>query len=112
MAVQDSPAYGSLQRNLDAFENNRFRLVMKGAYEVHSVFVIPDREGSTVAGQEVVDGAPEGSVFVSYQTSLAPYDVVREDGTIVQHEEGWANRSRMAIVSPTESGWKYFWVES
>ena len=112
MAVAPSPAYGSLRRDLDTFESNKLRIIVEGDYEIYSISVIADEEGISVSGQQVFDDAPEGSVFVSYETSLSPYDIVRDDGTLIQEEDGWERRSRVAIVSPTESGWKYFWVES
>jgi hypothetical protein len=107
-----SPAYGEYLRSFSGLEENGLRAEIGGdGYRVEESRVATDDEAATIP-QEILNGAPAGSVVVRISTSSGPIRFVDPDGEVASSSDGWTTRSRNVVLSPTDSGWKLFWTEA
>ena len=111
LSQQRTQANDSYRRTLNTFENGGYRFRLLGEYEIIDVVSVELADIVALAGDQIVADAPNGAAYVRYTTSSGPYNIVNRDEEVVRAEDGWAPRTLSAILSPTSSGWKYYWAE-
>jgi hypothetical protein len=72
---------------------------------------VPTEEAAVPA--DVLAAAPGGSVIVFYRTRLDPHVVsTPEEPDSAATREGWGDEARLAVISPTDVGWQFYWSQS
>lgn len=111
LVYPNSPATLGYLRNFQSLSGSQLVALVGGdGYVVREVRAAVESEIDRVP-IDVKAGMPSGSAVVSVTSSSGPIEYVNPDGEILHSIDGWTDRSRLVVVSPTESGWKIFWTE-
>jgi hypothetical protein len=106
-----SPISFKYLRDLQSLSGNQLVAVVGGdGYKIHEVRPAMDADREEVLAA-IRTEVPDGSAIVVVTSSSGPIDYINPDGEVQTSNEGWSNRSRLVVVSPSESGWKLYWTE-
>ncbi len=81
-------------------------------YEILEARLATDEEASLVP-EAVLSDAGTGATIVAYRTRLAPHLLRNVDRPeIDEAQNGWDDLMQIAVLVPTEIGWRSFWSKS
>ena len=111
LVYPESPVSFQYLSDLQTLSGNRLVAVIDNdGYVVHDTQLAGSVDIARVP-DDIQAGIPAGSATVIVTSSSGPIHYVDPDGEVVISNDGWSNRARLVVVSPTNSGWKLYWAE-